>query len=126
MELIYQEVDDLPPFSINWAWQGKQFKTKEYSEWRESLLWILPKHEMLDGYVELRLRFFFDKKSFLRVDVDNFAKTLIDAIVEKGYIKDDRYILRLVLEKYTVESGKRFDFSIRKINLNEFDLAKIY
>lgn len=61
------------------------------------MLLQMPRKEEVKGNVELRI--FLHLKSLIRGDIDNYCKPIIDCLVKKKYITDDRYIQRLVVEK---------------------------
>ena len=87
------------PLSVNKVWQGRRFKTKEYKDYEEEVLYKLPKKEMLLGdklWVVLDFYVKYPKKC----DVDNFIKPILDILCKKGYIKDDRMIYDLVVRKF--------------------------
>ena len=93
---------NLPPLSINKAWQGRRYKTKEYNNWLKDGLRLLPKREMIIDDVEIELTFYmkYPKKS----DVDNPIKTCLDLIVKKGYLKDDVQVQSLHIYKEKSEN----------------------
>lgn len=83
--------------SVNIAWQGKRYRTPEYKKYTEEMLYLLPKKEMIVGQVGIFL--FFYIKNPKQCDLDNFIKPVIDILVKKEYIKDDRYIYFLQAHK---------------------------
>lgn len=88
----------LKAMSINAAWQGRRFKTKECKQYCDTLDMILPAGKVEGEYFELTFR--FGLVNFSRCDEDNLIKSLQDRIVAKGIIIDDRRIVRHVIEKY--------------------------
>lgn len=87
----------IKPLSVNNAWQGRRFKTKTYDAFIDEMLLTMPKRAMIEGICEMRVRIYL--KSIIRSDIDNFLKPLLDCIVKKGWIEDDRYIQKLIVEK---------------------------
>lgn len=83
--------------SINQCWQGRRFATKQYKDWRENMLMLMPKQKMITGNV--RIWIILNLKSIIRSDIDNFLKPIIDCIVKKGWIEDDRFIQKLNVYK---------------------------
>lgn len=81
---------EIKPLSINRAWKGRRFRTYEYKKYEEEMLYLLPKKEMVKGKVGVLLAFYI--KNPKQCDVDNFIKPVLDIIVKKGYIEDDRYV----------------------------------
>ena len=103
---------DIKPLSVNRAWQGRRFKTPEYDTFIEEMLYTMPKKDMLDGFVSLDLTFCM--KSLLRGDLDNLLKPVIDCIVKKGWIKDDRYVASIFATKI---KGTKEGFMIKIVEL---------
>ncbi len=88
------------PLSVNKAWCGKRFKTPEYKNYEYSLLTLikLQKPVKVSGFVEVYYKFYI--KEFSRSDVGNLEKLLTDIIVKAGMIDDDRFIIKITLEKF--------------------------
>ncbi len=91
-------VQKIKPLSINKAWQGRRFKTKDYKNYERDLLYILQKQEMIKGEVAINIDFYF--KYPKKCDIDNPVKCLVDILVKKGYIEDDRKIMKMDLRKF--------------------------
>jgi len=85
--------------SVNKAFQGRRFKTNLYKCYEQETLILLPKKEMVTGWVEVWYTFGMTAKTFGISDTGNMEKLLSDIIVRKGYIEDDRKILKMHLEK---------------------------
>jgi len=94
---IYQQTLKIKPLSVNKVWQGRRFKTKDYKDYEQEVLLTLEKNEMIMGDVEVV--FEFNLKNDKRSDIDNFIKPLLDIIVKKGIIEDDRFIKHLDVYK---------------------------
>lgn len=89
----------LKPLTVNKAWQGRRFKSKDYSEYEKDVNYLLRGNLCpLEGKIEVRYGFYL--KNHSRTDNDNLVKPIQDILVKAGYIKDDRYIYRTVIEKY--------------------------
>lgn len=92
----------LKPISINQYWQGKRYLTRKGKDFREYCLWLLPRPKKkqlnLKGCLEVEIIVYL-KKAWLKSDVDNFLKPLIDAICKKGFMADDRFITDLTIRK---------------------------
>lgn len=86
------------PLSVNKAWQGRKYKTKDYDDFIIDCLYILPRRKMIEGNVAVIMDFYLKRPK--NCDVDNFIKPLLDIIVKKGYIKDDRYVFFLQAQKH--------------------------
>jgi len=89
---------DLKPLSINQCWQGKRYFTPKGKEFRELCLRLIPKKKQLTGLLGIEIIVHL-KKAWLKSDVDNFLKPLLDAIVEKGLVEDDRFFTDLTIRK---------------------------
>lgn len=87
----------LKPLSVNKAFKGKRYKTNECKHYEECLWYLLPRENKIRGKVHITYRFFL--KNHKMMDIDNLVKVLQDILVKKGYIDDDRFIYRMVVEK---------------------------
>lgn len=82
---------DIKPLTVNRAWLGRRFKSKEYKDYERDVLFLLPKDiTPIDGPVEIRYR--FHVKNHKMCDWDNPIKPLQDVLVKAGILKDDRFI----------------------------------
>jgi len=81
---------EIKPISINNCFQGRRFRTKEFKHWQWAVISSLPKIKIESKEIQLYVTVYL--KHPLQSDLDNFLKPLIDCIVKKGIIKDDRYI----------------------------------
>ena len=86
------------PLSINAAFQGRRFKTKECKTYCRALALMLPNAKIEGEYYAVTFRFHL--KNFAMTDEDNLVKLLLDCMVQKGMIKDDRRIVQHIIEKY--------------------------
>lgn len=93
---------NIKPLSVNKAWQGKRFKTKEYKNYERDLLLLLPKTINTD-FKELNIKIGVNTL----FDIDNCLKPLID-ILQKKYKFNDRYIMKLIIEKEVVKKGEEY------------------
>lgn len=91
----------IKPLSINSCWQGRRYKTKEAKIYDKSLQLLLPQKKIEAQFYSVKYIFYL--KSILRADLDNFIKVIQDNLVEKGIIKDDRYILQIEAQKIKSE-----------------------
>lgn len=109
---MIQISSDIRPLSVNEAWQGRRFKTKRYLSFERDLLLTLPKCEPIFGKVRIEIECLY-KRDKMR-DIDNAVKPILDVIVKRGYIEDDRYVYELVVKKRHAERDG-FNLSISKI-----------
>lgn len=88
---------DIKPISVNKAFQGRHFKTKECRDFEQELWYILPKKAQIKGEVEVWFDFFLINYS--KTDISNLVKVTEDILVKKKYIEDDRKIVKMHLSK---------------------------
>jgi len=101
---------DIKPLSVNKAWKGKRYKTKDYEDYERAVLLMLPnKYKIPDGRLILNLRFGFSNQGS---DLSNPIK-LIEDILQKKYDFNDNRIFLCIVEKEVVKKGKEYiQFSI--------------
>lgn len=90
---------DVNPLSVNEAWKGRRYKTDKYKSYEKRLMYLLPKSfksDFTDIYIKIGVSSLFD--------IDNCLKPLLD-ILQKKYNFNDRYILKLTVEKEIVKKG---------------------
>ena len=95
----------LKPLSVNKAFQGKRFKTKEYKQFERDMLLMLPKVK-IDFKGNLRVDIDYGFSSVLS-DIDNPNKMVLDVLCKK-YGFDDRQIFELNNTKTIVKKGQEF------------------
>lgn len=83
----------IKPLSVNAAFQGRRFKTKESKEFDRAVQTLLLQHKKsihpIDKYV-VEYHFFLTNAG--NTDLDNCVKCLQDNLVKAGMISDDRKI----------------------------------
>ncbi len=96
----------IKPLSINKAYTGRRFKTPEYKVFLEACSWLLleKKREKITGWVNLNLKFFL--KNFKRSDTSNNIKIIEDILVKNDVIDDDRFVKKVIAEKFKVDDEK--------------------
>ncbi|MDY0143726.1 MAG: RusA family crossover junction endodeoxyribonuclease [Bacteroidales bacterium] len=107
--------------SINEAFQGRRFKTKDCKDFCEDFLRVAPRMQILRGIVEVEYKFHIVNHKL--ADYDNMIKITQDLLVEKnlGYIEDDRKIYKATIYKIPCEKGReRIDILIKN-----YDILKI-
>ena len=106
----------IKPISINSCWQGRRFKTKKYSEWREESFYLIKKLKLkkVVGACCVQLTFHCSK-NFKKCDADNMIKPSLDSLVESGVIADDRFIEKLIVDKVR-DTEDFWEFSIKGIS----------
>lgn len=101
------------PLSVNKAWKGQKFKTREHTIYEKDVNYFLPPApECMKG--ELTAHYIFYLKNYKGSDTGNFEKILSDILVKAGFMEDDRFIKRLILEKEPVIDidGERIEVSL--------------
>jgi Holliday junction resolvase RusA-like endonuclease len=88
---------NIKPMSINNCFQGRRFRTSEFKHWQTTIFLNLPKGKIESKNICLMVCFYL--KHPAQSDLDNFLKPLIDCLVKKGIIKDDRYITKIEARK---------------------------
>lgn len=90
------------PLTVNQAWRGRRYKTSAYDKYEVEVSALLPhdiKNSAFEGLVEITYRFYL--KHHATTDYDNLLKPLQDILCKNGVLKDDRFIYRAVIEKYS-------------------------
>lgn len=102
---------NIKPLSVNDAWQGRRFRSKEYNRYIRDMLRILPaKMAVPPGKIEIYLKFGFSSASS---DFDNPVKPFVDCL-QKKYGFNDKEIKRGVIEVENVKKGHEFvEFELR-------------
>lgn len=119
--LLFSDKVEVKPLSVNQAWQGKRFKTKDYQNYEKEVLYKLHPHTFtVTSPIELNL---FVGVSNAAADADNVVKPFVD-ILQKKYGFNDKFIYRLVVEKVIVKKGAEFiEFFIKNYEPNHYVLA---
>lgn len=94
---------EIKPLSINVAFRGRRFKTKEYNQYIDNVLFMLPKKEIGLPPYNLQIEFGTSKLN----DLDNNLKPFIDCLVKK-YAFDDRDIYMIQAKKVIVKKGSEY------------------
>lgn len=106
----------LRALSINKAFQGRRFKTKECKQYCRDVSLFLPKNFKVSGYVWIYYKFYL--KNWKRTDGGNLEKSLTDILVQNGIIDDDRYIMKYIIEKFPSKED-RIELVINEYSLEE-------
>ena len=106
----------IKPISVNRAWKGRRFKTQEYKNFEDIMMWLLPKLKIPQGKLEIDLKFGMSSKTS---DLDNPVKQTLDCLQWK-YGFNDKMIFKMLVEKEIVKKGEEYiGFEIRALNKNE-------
>jgi Holliday junction resolvase RusA-like endonuclease len=103
----------IKPFSINDAWKGRRYKTKEYKRYWNDVLLALPKtYNLPEPPFEIYFKFGYSSASS---DWDNCIKTTQDILAEK-YRFNDKLIKRGIVDVEMVKKGQEFfEFEIKHL-----------
>ena len=109
---------NIKALSSNKMWQGRRFRTREYDQYEQEIMLLLPRITVSStDKLEITIIVGFSNKMS---DIDNIAKPLID-ILQKAYLFNDRNIWRLVLEKGEIvtKGSEYIKFSIASYGQQE-------
>ena len=98
----------IKPLSINKAWQGRRFKTKEYEVFERSLFTLLPTiidREPYEAKTPLELHIEAGLPPLM--DLSNVLK-LIEDVLQKRYGINDRYVMKIIMDKVVVKKGEEY------------------
>jgi Holliday junction resolvase RusA-like endonuclease len=103
---------EIKPMSVNQAWQGRRYKTKEYAIFERNVMALLTGIKLPSPPYKLTLHLAFSNKAS---DIDNPIK-LISDILQKRYGINDKDIYELVVKKVIVAKGREyFEFKIESL-----------
>ena len=90
---------NIAPLSVNKAWQGRRYRSKEYKDWSAEVLWLIRKQNLttIKGAVKIKIEWGY--KFAKRTDIDNPIKVLLDALTESHVIDDDVNIRQMEIKK---------------------------
>lgn len=92
------------PTSINKAFKGRKFKTKDYLTFEKDSLYFIKKHALPDKPIGLKLEYGFSNSA---QDVDSCIKLSQD-ILQKKLNFDDKIIMQLIVDKKVVKKGQEY------------------
>jgi Holliday junction resolvase RusA-like endonuclease len=95
---------DVKPLSINQAFQGRRFKSKEYKAYEKECLLRLRPFKFPQGPVSMTLIVGYSNKAN---DIDNAVKPILD-ILQKKYKFNDKDVYELHIFKVMVKKGQEF------------------
>lgn len=104
---------NIKPMSVNAAYRGRRFNTKEHIQWEQLVLYSLPSIELPPPPYEIAFTFGL---SSVNADGDNCIKIAQDVIAKK-YGFNDKQIKRWLVEVIKVDKGKEFfEFHLNTLN----------
>ena len=96
---------NIKPLSVNQAYRGRRFKTKDYVSFEKEMILRMPKGKVdPDQMLRVVLFFGFSTKS---ADIDNPIKSTLD-LAQKKYGFNDKMVFELNVRKCLVAKGKEF------------------
>jgi len=95
---------NIKPLSVNKCWQGRRFKTNEYKDYEEEVLFLLPNLEAPEPPYKCTLILGLSNRAN---DIDNSVKPFID-ILQKKYGFNDREIIEMHIFKTIVKKGQEY------------------
>jgi Holliday junction resolvase RusA-like endonuclease len=110
---------DIKPLSLNKAYSGRRFKTKETKKYCRDLMILLPKNDYrisAGDKLELTIKYGFSNAA---CDTDNHAKVFQDVLQDK-YNFNDKQIYALLQYKSVVKKGDEYiKFEIKKLEAKQ-------
>lgn len=94
----------IKPLSVNQAWQGRRYKTKQYKEYEKQVMRLLTPINIPEGPLQVSLTWGFSSSAS---DVDNPTKPFVD-ILQKRYGFNDNRIVMITARKVKVKRGDEF------------------
>lgn len=90
---------DVKPLSINDAFQGRRFRTKECVKFCNIVTMMFKAFRQAHDWTHYEIRYKFFLINHATTDYDNLIKVSQDCAVKAGLIKDDRFIYKATIEK---------------------------
>lgn len=104
----------IKPLSLNMAYRGRRFDSSDKKTYDRSLAILLP-HIVCPGpYYKMTYRFHM-RKCWLS-DLSNIIKVLEDNIVDRGIIRNDRYVSEIHCFKYPSKTD-RIEVEIESVTI---------
>lgn len=117
-ELLQQSFKDgarigIKPMSVNSAYRGRRFNTKEHIHWEQVVTYSLPSIELPEPPYQIEFTFGLSSST---ADGDNCIKIAQD-VISKKYGFNDKHIKRWIVEVVKVSKGKEyFEFHLKNYN----------
>ena len=99
----------IKPLSVNEAWQGRRFKTPEYEKYERDVLMLLPKIEVPEGLISIKITFGF---SSMGSDFDNPIKPFLDCLQKKYGFNDNRIKRAIIDVENTPKRAEFIEFEL--------------
>ena len=108
---------DIKPLSVNDAWQGRRFKSKDYKQYEKDMQILLPRDSKIWDE-PIRVSYHFKLRNAGRTDIDNLIKPLQDILVRSGIITNDNLIVEMNARK-TRDTFDSVEVSIESAGVGE-------
>lgn len=89
---------DLKALSLNNCYRGRRFSTAAKKQYDRTFQILLPKAVMDGPYYRVVIRFYL--KRCFSGDLDNLAKGVLDNLVVRGIVSEDRNVVDIRLLKF--------------------------
>lgn len=104
---------NIKPLSVNAAFRGRRFKSKEYIAYEKQVLLMLKPMQLPNPPYQIYFKFGFSSKAS---DWDNCVKIAQDCLSKK-YLFDDKLIRKGIVETEIVPKGQEyFSFELTTYN----------
>jgi len=97
----------IKPLSVNKCWQGRRFKTPDYTVYEHEFLTLLSIQSEPFAIYEKMWITIIAGLSYKKADIDNIVKPVLD-ILQKKYGFDDNQIYKLTAIKKIVDKGSEY------------------
>lgn len=105
----------IKPLSINKAFQGRRFKTRDYTAYEKECLLKMRPLKFPQGKVSLVIKYGFSNKAS---DIDNPTKLILD-LMQKRYKFNDKDVYEIHSYKTIVPRGEEFwEVEIKPLETN--------
>jgi Holliday junction resolvase RusA-like endonuclease len=101
------------PLSVNEAWQGKRYKTPKYKVYESEVLYLLPKIDIPDGKLKIKLEFGLSSSL---ADWDNPIKPFVDILQTKYGFNDSRIYEAEVKKTVCAKGAEYIMFSLESLD----------
>lgn len=120
--LLFSNRINIKPLSVNQAWQGRRFKSKAYQQYEKDCLFLLQDTTINWDKIPVELSLTVGLSN-MASDIDNVVKPFID-VLQKKYKFNDKFIIRLIVEKKLVVKGAEYiEFYIKRLTPRHYILT---
>ena len=109
---------NIKPLSVNKAWQGRRYKTKDYKSYEKEALLKLPAIDLPKGKLSIYLEFGVSNSGF---DWDNGIKPFQDILQKKYGFNDSRVVNAVVLKRMVDKGSEYISFNLTPSNIENHE-----